>query len=99
MTALDIDRVSTSNHLHELAESFALEATMWAEPRSKNELLRTARRLADIARAVVTSADLDKARAYADAATMILRNVQGTRRFFQTVLTPPIFLRRGARHD
>lgn len=85
---IDSDRVSLSNELLSLAETFAIEATLWATG-CKAELERNARLLATIGRSVLTTGDIEKADAFARAGRTIIGNVQGTRRFFGTVLTPP----------
>lgn len=83
---VDIDRVALSNELQTLGERFALEATLWADRGCREQLEHDARLLATIGRAVLTTADLDKAQAYADVARRVIGNVEGCRRFF---LTPP----------
>lgn len=84
------DRIALSNHLYELAESFALEATLWSSPEASLNCARSGRQLAEVARHVVAGrADMAKAQAFADAATMIYRSVVGARRFFTAVLAPP----------
>lgn len=85
-----VDRIALSNHLYELAESFALEATLWTSTDAQLNCARSGRQLAEVARHVVAGrADMAKAQAFADAATMIYRSVVGSRRFFTSVLTPP----------
>lgn len=88
MTALDTERVATSNMLLELADTFILESHLWAEQGAKHELIRSARLLAEIGRAVLTSADLDKAEAFIAAGEHIIDTVQGARRFFTCLSTP-----------
>lgn len=87
--AIEIDRLALSNELLALADRFALESTLWREPGCRDQLATDARLLATLGRAVLATADPDVARAYAEGATRVIRNVEGTRRFFQTVLTPP----------
>lgn len=93
-TPVDTDRIALSNELLSLAEGFAIEATLWAGD-CKTELVRNARKLATIGRAVLGTADLTKADAFARAGHIILGNVQGTRRFFGVILTEPNVQRKG----
>lgn len=87
----NVDRIALSNQLYELAESFALEATLWSSDDARLNCARSGRQLAEVARNVVAGrADMAKAQAFADAATMIYRSVVGSRRFFTSVLTPPV---------
>lgn len=87
---LDTDSLASANALLELAASFEQEATMWREPGAKAELGRTARHLAEIARHLIRGqADVEKADAFFEAGRIVLGNVQGARRFFQVILTPP----------
>lgn len=84
------DRLALSNQLWELAESFALEATMWKDSDAKVSCARSARQLAEVARQLIAGrADYAKATAFADAATMIYRSVVSCRRFLTATLTPP----------
>lgn len=84
------DRIALSNQLYELAESFALEATLWTSPDAQLNCARSGRQLAEVARLLIAGrADFAKAQAFADAATMIYRSVIAARRFFTAVMTPP----------
>lgn len=85
----DIDRIAVSNELFEISERFMLEATLWSEPGCRVELERVARHLSVIARRTLTAGDIEVADAYARSADLLMRNIEGTRRFFRTVLTPP----------
>lgn len=86
---VDIDRIALSSELLTLADRFAIESTLWADAGCRAQLEHDARLLATIGRAVLGTADLLKAQAFAHAATTIIANVEGTRRFFGSVLTPP----------
>lgn len=83
------DRIALSHHLAELAEHFAQEASLWKLPEAQEALMHSARLLADQARAALHNDTLDVLHAYADAATILIENVIGTRRFFHVILTPP----------
>jgi hypothetical protein len=84
------DRIALSNHLYELAESFQLEASVWTSPDAQLNCARTARKLVEVARHLLSGrADYAKATAYSEAAALILANVVACRRFFTSVLTPP----------
>lgn len=84
------DRIALSNNLYELAESFALEATLWTSSDAQLQCARTGRLLAEVARQLLSGrADYTKAEAFQDAATLLLANVVGCRRFFASLLTPP----------
>lgn len=86
---VDIDRIAESHRLLELAETFLLEATLWPDPAAAGELQRTAKHLSDLGRGVLREVTtVEVAEAYADAAGVILRNVQGARRFFDCILAP-----------
>lgn len=94
----DVDRIALSNSLYELAESFALEATLWTSTDAVNECSRSARLLNEIARGLLNgSANYAKAEAFHDAAQVILAHVIGCRRFFTSLLTPPT--RGSSSHD
>ncbi|PCE13998.1 hypothetical protein AUC47_04945 [Microbacterium sp. SZ1] len=86
-----IDRVALSNSLYELAESFALEATLWTVGSPmRAELERSARLLAELARHVLTGrADHAKAEAFLDGGQTRLAEAQSIRRFRDTLNTPP----------
>lgn len=84
------DRIALSNQLYELAESFALEATLWADAEAKLGCARSGRQLAEVARQLIAGrADFAKAQAFADAAGLIYRNVVATRQFFTSITTQP----------
>ena len=84
------DRIALSNQLYELAESFALEATLWPQPEAQLNLARSGRQLAEVARQLLSArADFAKAQAFAEAATLIYRNVVATRRFFAALMHEP----------
>lgn len=87
------DRIALSHHLSELSEQFAQEATFWALHEAKEALTHSARLLADQSRAALHANTLDVLQAYADAATILITNVVGTRRFFHVILTPPEWTR------
>ena len=96
-TTIDTDRIALSSELLSLAEAFAIEASMWAEG-CREELRRNSQQLATLGRAVLATSDLQQADAFARAARRILGNVQGTRRFFGVILTPPNVKRKDTRH-
>lgn len=97
MTSIDSENVNLSEELHTLAERYVLEATMWHEPACKEQLERSARYLAELARgAVVGRVEKSVAEAYAKAGDEILMQVQGARRFFIAVTTLPKVAKR---HD
>lgn len=84
------DRIALSNQLYELAESFALEVTLWSSPDARLNLARSGRQLTEVARLLIAGrADYAKAQAFAEAATLIYRNVVATRRFFAAVMHEP----------
>lgn len=84
------DRIALSNQLYELAESFALEATLWKDSDAKLNCARSGRQLAEVARQLLGGrANFAKAQAFADAATSIYRSVVACRRFLTSTLTPP----------
>lgn len=84
------DRIALSNQLYELAESFALEATLWTSTDAQTNCARSGRQLAEVARLLISGrANYAKAQAFAEAATLIYRNVVACRRFFASMLTPP----------
>lgn len=88
-TITNIDRISLSNLLYELAESFIQEAELW-KPRNKRELQRTGRLLAELARGVLSgAADFRTAEAYADAGALQLSYAVAQRRVITTITTPP----------
>lgn len=90
MTGLDVDRVALSNELAELAEKFAAEAQLWKLPEAQAECERTARHLAELARvALWQQSNIETLTAYADAARLLAAHIEGTRRFFKIILTPP----------
>lgn len=90
MSNLDIDRIALSRELAELADRFLLEATMWALPDAKRECERVGRHLAQLSRSALWSGtQVTTLEEYARAADILIRNIEGTRRFFRTVLTPP----------
>lgn len=85
----NIDRISLSNLLYEIAESFAEEADRW-KPKRKAELQRTARYLAELARGVLSgAADFATAEAYADAGAAQFSYTVAQRRALTAILTPP----------
>lgn len=84
------DRIALSNQLYELAEGFALEATLWTSSDAKLNCARSGRMLTEVARQLLAGrADYAKAQAFDEAAKLILANVVATRRFFTSLLTPP----------
>lgn len=84
---VDTDRIAESHRLLELSETFLIEATLWGDPNAAHELQRIAQYLTLLGRSVLREGTtVEVASAYADAAHEILRNVQGARRFFSTVL-------------
>lgn len=86
----NVDRIALSNQLYELAESFALEATLWRNADAKLNLARSGRQLAEVARQLIAGrADYAKAHAFADAATSIYRSVVAARRFLTATLPEP----------
>lgn len=87
----DTDRLALSQELYTLAENFAAEAQLWKEPHARNECMRCANRLADLARHIARGdGDLDTADAYARAGATIYSNVVGTRRFFTSIIHLPL---------
>lgn len=86
---LDMDRLALSNELLSLGETFAIEATMWRDPECKAHLMRMARQFTEIGRQVIGTSDIDVADAYAHEGRRVLGNVQGTRRLFKHLTTPP----------
>lgn len=91
MTAasVDTDRLALSHELAQLADRFMLEAALWRDPEAKRELERTARHLAELSRGTLWTSDLPKLEQYARAGDLLIRNVEGVRRFFRIILTPP----------
>lgn len=89
MTRADIDRIAVAHLLLELAESFTLEATLWPHAGCKADLERGAAQLATLGRLTLRDTDIDKAEAFAQAGTLVLRNIQGARRFLRSMFTPP----------
>ncbi|MBD3941965.1 hypothetical protein IF188_09685 [Microbacterium sp. NEAU-LLC] len=90
MTGVDVDRLALSHELASLAERFAIEATLWREPSAREECERTARHLAELSRlAIWSSSNIETLTAYADAARLLAGHIEGTRRFFKIILTPP----------
>lgn len=84
------DRIALSNQLYELAEGFMLEATLWKSSNARLNCARSGRQLAEVARQLLSGrANYAKAQAFAEAASLILRNVIATRRFFTSVLAEP----------
>ena len=88
MTGL-VDRVALSRELADLADRFLLEATLWHEPGARAECERVGRHLAQLSRGALWADQLTTLDEYARAADLLIRNVEGTRRFFKIVLTPP----------
>lgn len=88
-TYVDTDRIALSSELACLAERFAIEATLWALPEAKSECQRVAGYLATLGRNVLTSGDVEIVSAYAEASRLLIDNVVGVRRFFQTINTQP----------
>lgn len=90
MSTLDVDRVALSRQLGELAERFAVEATLWKLPEAQQECMRTARHLGELSRqALWQQSDLERLAGWADAAQLLAAHIEGTRRFFKIILTPP----------
>lgn len=88
-TRVDTDRIALSSELSCIAERFAIEATLWALPEAKSECQRVAGYLATLSRNVLTGGDVDIVNAYAEASRLLIDNVVGVRRFFQTITTEP----------
>jgi len=93
--AVDIDRIALSAQLGELASRYTIEATLWADEDAHRNLERTARTLAELSRQALHTVDLGVGYAYADAADVLIRQVEGARRFLQTIDTPPSIRLRG----
>jgi len=87
--ALDTDRIALSAELSCIAERFAIEASLWALPDARRECERVAGYLATLSRNVLTGGDVDIVSAYAEASRLLIDNVVGVRRFFQTITTQP----------
>lgn len=88
-THVDTDRIALSHELSCISERFAIEASLWAMAEARQECERVARYLAELSRAVLTGGDVAIVSAYAEASRLLIDNVVGTRRFFQTILTEP----------
>lgn len=86
---LDTDRIALSSELSCIAERFAIEASLWALPEAKSECQRVAGYLATLSRNVLTGGDKSVITAYAEAARLLIDNIVGVRRFFQTINTQP----------
>lgn len=93
-TIIDTDRIALSHELSNLAERFAIEASMWAMAEAKSECERVARYLAQLSRSAITTGDIQTIDAYAEAARILVANVEGVRRFFQCINTQPSVRRR-----
>lgn len=91
---VDTDRLALSSELAATAERFAIEASLWKLREAKAECERVAGYLATLSRSVLTSGETDIVAAYADASRLLIDNIVGTRRFFQTVNTQPHVNRR-----
>jgi hypothetical protein len=92
---VDVDRLALSCELLTLGETYAIEATMWRDDECKAQLLRMARQFAEIGRQVIGTSDIAVADAYAREGHRVLGNVQGTRRLFKSLSTPPRVRRGG----
>lgn len=90
---MDIERIAAANTLFDLADRFAIEATMWADTDAKRNLGSSARHLFELARQTVRGGSLDIATAYADAGNLLIGNVQGARRFLLSLDHKPIVRR------
>ena len=86
---LDTERVALSNELSNLAERFAIEATLWALPEAKAECDRVARYLAQLARAALSNGNVEVINAYAEASRVLIDHIVGVRRFFHVIGTHP----------
>lgn len=92
---IDTERIALSNELSNLAERFAIEATLWALPEAKAECARVARYLAQLARAALSSnGNVEVINAYAEASRVLIDHVVGVRRFFHAVGMHPKVHRR-----
>lgn len=84
------DTIALAHELFTLAEQFEDEAHRWADPECRAELLRAQQQLLSTGRRVIRRAVDDvQGAAFAHAARIILGNVQGARRFFTVLDTPP----------
>lgn len=95
---MDADRIALSRELADLAGRFMTEATVWKLPEARDECERTARHLAELSRAALTDADPVKLAHYATAAHLLANHLEGTRRFFKIILTPPPDPQQGRPH-
>lgn len=86
---IDTDRVALSAELSCISERFAIEASLWAVPGATAECERVARYLAQLSRTVLTGGDPAIIDAYAEASRLLIDNIVGVRRFFQTITTEP----------
>ena len=87
--SLDTDRIAASSALLALAETFAIEATLWGHADAQHAARHAAGLLADIGRQALTSTPHVVAGAYLDAGTNLLHHLQAARRFITTArLTP-----------
>jgi len=90
VTEVDVDRLALSSELANLAERFTIEASLWREPSAREECERTARHLMELSRVALWSqSNIETLTGYADAARLLAGHIEGTRRFFKIILTPP----------
>lgn len=85
------DRIALSNALYALAERFTDHARRWRpETGVPRDLLRQARTLAQLGRAVISPTyEYARAEAFYSAGESILRDEEAAWQFFRTVSTPP----------
>lgn len=84
---IDSERINLSQRLTILADRFTIEATLWHRAEQHAACISTARELDSMARRVLGSVDLDTAEGFHDAAELLYRQVEGTRRLFTAYLS------------
>ena len=87
---VDTERVAMSAGLGELASRFAIESTLWKDGEARINLERTSRHLGQLSLAAIRDLNIDVGYAYASAATMLVREVESTRRFLMALDHRPI---------
>ena len=97
VSPIDTARIAHRTSINTRAVTYTPDAHHWAAG-CRDELRRNAQQLATAGRAVLGTTDLAQADAFARAARRILGNVQGTRRFFGVILTPPNDTRKDSEH-
>jgi hypothetical protein len=87
--APDLDRVALSSELWGLATRYTIEATLAQFPEDAITLQTNARDLAEMARSVITSGDIERADGYARAAALDIARVEAARRADWTIYERP----------